>query len=139
MKGLSVIFLTYGYPMLQHDFWKGYSFLQCITMASLSETIYFLILFYTIDPFGYYSFINFEFGYLEVLLFFSRSISALPGPLHFCISFRISFSISPKRPTGIMIGIAVSLQMIDLSLAIHKDSISLCLFRFPLISLCNVL
>lgn len=61
---------------------------------------------------------------------------AILGVLCLCINSRISFSVSTKQPTGVLIGIALTLQtelgrtdiLIILSLSIHEHRMSLHLF-----------
>lgn len=61
---------------------------------------------------------------------------AILGVLCLCINSRISFSVSTKQPTGVLIGIALTLQtelgrtdiLIILSLSVHEHRMSLHLF-----------
>lgn len=40
-----------------------------------------------------------------------KIILAILVPLHFCVTFRISLSVSAKKPVGIFMGIVLSLQV----------------------------
>lgn len=74
---------------------------------------------------------------------FFKTVQILRGPLHFLMNFRISQSISTKKPseifTGTMLNLQINLERNDiLCLLIHEHGISLHFFRQSLISLSNL-
>ena len=71
-------------------------------------------------------------------IFFFKIVLAILDPLHFHVNFRINLSISVKKATGILLGIAVNLQVTlsttailkILSFPIHEHGMSFLFFFF---------